>query len=78
MTAAVRGDARQQLYRDPVVYANPPLPGDRPHRSVREIGLAGTDLRLFLNGDLQFSSIDEYRYHEALVHPVMRGARGGC
>ncbi len=26
------------------------------------------DLRLFLDGNLQFSSIDEYRYHEALVH----------
>ncbi|MDN5862177.1 MAG: polyamine aminopropyltransferase [Salinisphaera sp.] len=26
------------------------------------------DLRLFLNGNLQFSSIDEYRYHETLVH----------
>ena len=29
------------------------------------------DLRLYLNGNLQFSSADEYRYHEALVHPVM-------
>jgi len=27
------------------------------------------DMRLFLNGNLQFSSRDEYRYHEALVHP---------
>ena len=27
------------------------------------------DYRLFLNGNLQFSSRDEYRYHEALVHP---------
>ena len=27
--------------------------------------------RLFLNGNLQFSSRDEYRYHEALVHPAM-------
>lgn len=27
------------------------------------------ELRLFLNGNLQFSSADEYRYHEALVHP---------
>jgi spermidine synthase len=27
------------------------------------------DLRLFLNSHLQFSSRDEYRYHEALVHP---------
>lgn len=26
------------------------------------------DLRLYLDGNLQFSSIDEYRYHEALVH----------
>ncbi len=27
------------------------------------------DLRLFLNGHLQFSSLDEHRYHETLVHP---------
>lgn len=29
------------------------------------------DLRLFLNSNLQFSSVDEYRYHEALVHPAL-------
>src|SRR5207245_2170783 len=29
------------------------------------------DLRLFLNGHLQFSSRDEYRYHETLVHPAV-------
>ncbi|MCM0675350.1 polyamine aminopropyltransferase, partial [Micromonospora phytophila] len=69
--------ARQQLYRDPVVHA------ERSRyqeivltRSVAEPGRTGTDLRLFLNGDLQFSSLDEYRYHEALVHPVLNGARG--
>ena len=27
--------------------------------------------KLYLNGNLQFSSMDEYRYHEALVHPAM-------
>jgi len=27
------------------------------------------DLRLYLNSHLQFSSKDEYRYHEVLVHP---------
>ncbi len=27
------------------------------------------DVRLYLNNHLQFSSRDEYRYHEALVHP---------
>ena len=32
---------------------------------------SGDDLRLFLNGNLQFSSRDEYRYHEALVHPAL-------
>jgi spermidine synthase len=29
------------------------------------------DIRLFLDGDLQFSTLDEYRYHEALVHPAL-------
>jgi spermidine synthase len=33
--------------------------------------------QLFLNGNLQFSSADEYRYHEALVHPVMMLASEG-
>ncbi|MCV6594337.1 MAG: polyamine aminopropyltransferase [Silicimonas sp.] len=28
--------------------------------------------RLFLNGAIQFDTLDEHRYHEALVHPVMR------
>jgi spermidine synthase len=32
------------------------------------------DLRLFLNGNLQFSSRDEHRYHEALVHPALESA----
>jgi spermidine synthase len=31
-----------------------------------------SDLRLFLNGNLQFSSRDEHRYHEALVHVPLR------
>jgi spermidine synthase len=30
-----------------------------------------SDYRLYLNNNLQFSSQDEYRYHEALVHPAM-------
>jgi spermidine synthase len=31
----------------------------------------GSDVRFFLDGDLQFSTSDEYRYHEALVHPAL-------
>lgn len=33
------------------------------------------DYRLYLNGHLQFSSADEYRYHEPLVHVPMALAR---
>ncbi|KAA3606905.1 MAG: polyamine aminopropyltransferase [Calditrichaeota bacterium] len=29
------------------------------------------DVKLFINGNLQFSSLDEYRYHEALVLPAL-------
>ncbi len=32
------------------------------------------DFQLYLNGQLQFNSRDEYRYHEALVHPAMTSA----
>jgi spermidine synthase len=52
---------------------------DRPRRAdpYQEVvvteSLRGGDVRLFLNGDLQFSSKDEARYHEALVHPAMAG-----
>ena len=42
-------------------------------RIVVTAGRAG--VRLFLNGNLQFHSRDEYRYHEALVHPALAAAR---
>ncbi len=66
--------ARQQLYRDPIVHA---VRTDYQEVVVTEaFAFTGArDMRLFLNGDLQFSSIDEYRYHEALVHPAMAGPR---
>lgn len=31
--------------------------------------------QLYLNGHLQFNSLDEYRYHEALVHPAVSPLR---
>jgi len=33
------------------------------------------DLRLYIDGNLQFAAVDEYRYHEALVHPLMANLR---
>lgn len=78
--AAVRADrfehsARQALYDDPIVHAE-----RSPYQDIvlteRGAVLGGrSDVRLFLNGDLQFSSVDEYRYHEALVHPALAGPR---
>ncbi len=57
--------AQQRLYRDPVVAAQ--------RSAYQQIVLTerGDDLRLFLDGDLQFSSRDEHRYTESLVHPVL-------
>lgn len=64
--------ARQALYDDPIVHAE-----RTPYQEIvvtRSVSLNGRpDVRLFLQGDLQFSSVDEYRYHESLVHPAMAG-----
>ena len=32
-------------------------------------------IQFYINGAIQFDSIDEYRYHESLVHPVMLTAK---
>ena len=55
--------ADNQLFADEVIF-------ERTTRYQRiVITRWKDDLRLFLNAHLQFSSRDEYRYHEALVHP---------
>ena len=60
--------AEDEMYADPVVFTE-----TTPYqRIVVTRGRAG--FQLFLNGNLQFSSADEYRYHEALVHPAMAAA----
>ncbi len=50
------------LYEDPVVYTSQ----SRYQKIV--MTRRGDDLRFYLDGNLQFSSLDEYRYHETLVH----------
>lgn len=67
-------NARQALYSDPIVHAERSQHQEvvlTESRSVTE----PDDTRMFLNGDLQFSTLDEYRYHEALAHPAMDGQR---
>src|ERR1700752_4329296 len=57
--------AEDEMFADEIIYSK-----DTPYqRIVITRGKAG--FQLFLNGNLQFSSTDEYRYHEALVHPPM-------
>ena len=69
LAASFELSARQALYDDPIVLAE-----RTPYQEVvLTESLRGGDVRLFLNGDLQFSSKDEARYHEALVHPAMAG-----
>ncbi|HEX2132097.1 MAG TPA: polyamine aminopropyltransferase [Actinophytocola sp.] len=67
--------SRDVLYRDPLVYQETTSYQEIVVTQSSPISGGATDTRLFLNGDLQFSSIDEYRYHEALVHPVLAGRR---
>lgn len=52
-------------YEEPIIYAE-----STPFQRI-VLTRDDDDLRLFLNGNLQFSSRDEYRYHEALVHPAL-------
>lgn len=57
----------QKLYDSPIIasvttrYQHLVLTHDKPTK----------DTRLFINGNVQFSSLDEHRYHDLLVHPVM-------
>ena len=69
-------EARQALYDDPVVVASRSAYQEIVLTQSLPDGKGPRDVRLFLDGDLQFSSADEYRYHEMLVHPAIpSGAR---
>jgi spermidine synthase len=58
---------QQKLYEDPIVF----------HKRTKYQDLTATkdkkidDYRLYINGNLQFSTTDEKIYHEFLIHPVM-------
>lgn len=58
------------LYRDRVILSE--------HTQYQHIVMTKhkDDLRLFIDGNVQFCSLDEYRYHEALVHiPMAKAVR---
>ena len=57
--------AEDALFVDNIIYSK----SSSYQRIIVTKGKVGYSL--FLNGNLQFNSFDEYRYHEALVHPPM-------
>ncbi|MYX35958.1 MULTISPECIES: polyamine aminopropyltransferase [unclassified Streptomyces] len=57
--------ARQAVYGGDVRLAE--------QTGVQEVVLTAAPLQLFLDGRLRVRGRDEYRYHEALVHPAMTG-----
>jgi spermidine synthase len=62
------GLADEAVFSDPVIYAQQSV----YQRIVLTRGHGG--INLFLDNNLQFSAADEYRYHEALVHPAFAAA----
>ena len=59
--------AQHHLYFDQVVWEK-----QSPYQSLTVTNAwPNNDLRLFIDGHLQFSEQDEHRYHEALVHPAL-------
>jgi spermidine synthase len=62
--------AEDNLFTDNIIYAK----SSSYQRIVVTRGKTG--YALFLNGNLQFNSFDEYRYHEALVHPAFAAYNG--
>lgn len=65
--SGIETTARQRLYEDPIVAYK--------HSAYQEIVVTrrGDDMRLYLDGGLQFSTHDEYRYTESLVYPALGG-----
>ncbi len=60
------GLMEQDLYEDEIIFTK-----QTPYQRI-VLTTWKDDIRLFLNANLQFSSKDEYRYHEFLVHYPMQ------
>ncbi|PJZ64960.1 spermidine synthase [Leptospira wolffii] len=57
--------SEESLFTDEIIYSK------QTHFQKIVVTKYKNELRLFLNGHLQFSSRDEYRYHETLAHPAI-------
>lgn len=63
-TNPIERQIEKELYEDQIVRFN-----QTPYQRI-VITKHANDIRMYLDGSLQFSSADEYRYHESLVHPA--------
>ncbi|BCE00176.1 polyamine aminopropyltransferase [Marinicellulosiphila megalodicopiae] len=59
--------AEKHLYFDQVVYSEQ----TKYQKLVVTRSVTTREQRLYIDGNIQFSSRDEFRYHEFLVHPVL-------
>ena len=64
----VLGGMERRLYENEIVLAR-----DTPYQRVI-VARDGKRVQLFLDGSIQFDTLDEHRYHESLVHPAMTRA----
>ena len=64
--------AEDSMFVDNIIYAE-----SSPYQRI-VVTKGKTGYALFLNGNLQFNSFDEYRYHEALVHPAFAAFGQRC
>lgn len=58
---------QQKLYEDPIRFSTV----TRYQQLVMTENTKLGEFRFYINGNLQFSSLDEQIYHEQLVHPIM-------
>jgi spermidine synthase len=58
-----------KLYQNNIIYAK-----QTPYQKLIVTAHNGR-IQFYINGAIQFDSIDEHRYHESLIHPVMNMAK---
>src|SRR5204863_5615152 len=69
LSAGMIGAGRITAYAEDNIYADEVILSRDTRYQHIVVTRWKDDVRLFLSSHLQFSSRDEYRYHEALVHP---------
>jgi len=71
LLAALAGSSRLVGFFEDLVYQDSVILAEQTRYQRIVLTRWRDDVRLYLNGHIQFSSVDEARYHESLVHPAM-------